>query len=104
MIDAGGLLLFGVVGWIAFWRKLGPGRGEWNSEKQVALLLLLASGASLVVTLLFTSRGAVAKLSCNDLRMRGSLPLQIGLAVFAGLGVVWLWAAPAGWFASGWWR
>ena len=41
--------------------------------------------------MLFTSRGAVAQLSCNDLRMRGSLPLQIGLAVFAGLGVVWLW-------------
>ena len=62
-----------------------------RTERRVALLLLFISGASLVVTTLFTSRGAVAQLSCNDLRMRGSLPLQIGLAVFAGLGVVWLW-------------
>ena len=54
-------------------------------------MLLFISGASLVVTTLFTSRGAVEQLSCNDLRMRGSLPLQVGLAVFAGLGVVWLW-------------
>ena len=50
LIDAGGLLVFGVVGWIVFWRKLGSGRGEWKSEKQVALLLLFISGASLVVT------------------------------------------------------
>ena len=91
LIDVGGLLVFGVVGWIAFWKRAGSGRGEWTKERQVALLLLFISGASLVVTTLFTSRGAVAQLSCNDLRMRGSLPLQIGLAVFAGLGVVWLW-------------
>ncbi len=91
VIDVGGLLVFGVVGWIVFWRNLEPGRGEWTTERRVALLLLFIGGASLIVTTFFTSRGAVAQLSCNDLRMRGSLPLQIGLAVFAGLGVVWLW-------------
>jgi hypothetical protein len=100
LIDAGGLLVAGVVGWVVWWRRQRASPWE-QPEQQVAVVLLLAGGASLVITALFSSRGAAAGLSCNDLRIRGSLPLQLSLAATAGLGVVRLWDRHRRWVRIG---